>query len=105
MITENHNWAFILEYEFPPLEIPDLIGLGKVLQEYSRQEPGCLYYQIHQLEGEPHKVITYQVFENENAVNHHLESEHYLEIGIRKIAPKIISKKITRLVPLISKKG
>lgn len=101
MNLKEGNVAFILEYEFIEENMPELEELGGIFQEKSRNELGCLYYQVHYIEGYKNRILIYQAFLNEEALDKHLESEHFMEIGVRKITPKIVLRKITRLQPLI----
>ena len=46
--------------------------------EPSRLEDGCLHYSIYQYEKEPTKFIVIETWENEEALEGHKHSKHYL---------------------------
>jgi quinol monooxygenase YgiN len=55
-------------------------SLYKILQkvvEPSRNEEGCMTYQLHQSLDDVGTFIFYEVWENEEAVQSHIMSEHY----------------------------
>ena len=43
----------------------------------SRDEEGCLKYNIYQIEHEPTRFIVIEAWENEDALDGHKESKHY----------------------------
>lgn len=43
----------------------------------SRQEVGCLKYNIYQIESEPKRFIVIEAWENEDALEGHKQSKHY----------------------------
>ncbi len=43
----------------------------------SRQEDGCLKYNIYQIESEPKRFIVIEAWENEDALDGHKNSKHY----------------------------
>lgn len=50
----------------------------KKVQEASRQEAGCIKYDLHQ-SLDHHTFVLYEVWENEAAVAHHNQTGHYLQ--------------------------
>ncbi|MDX9960224.1 MAG: putative quinol monooxygenase [Aliarcobacter sp.] len=44
----------------------------------SKKEDGCLMYQVFQTKNNPVEFIAIDSWENEEALNKHYESEHYL---------------------------
>lgn len=49
----------------------------KTLAEASRQEPGCVTYIPHAIEGDPDTVLIYEQYRDEAAVQAHRESAHF----------------------------
>ena len=43
----------------------------------SREEDGCLKYNIYQIESEPNRFIVIEAWENEDALEGHKSSKHY----------------------------
>jgi len=49
----------------------------RLLQEHSRQEPGCLMYAGHQSTEDPRKFLLYEQYKNEAALQAHRTSPHF----------------------------
>lgn len=47
------------------------------LAPLSRQEPGCVTYLPHFVEGEPCTVLIYEQYRDEKALDHHRGTEHF----------------------------
>ena len=47
------------------------------LTKASRQEPGCVSYIAHFVEGEPATVLIYEQYVDEAALEHHRNSPHF----------------------------
>ena len=59
---------------------PDAIAeMLRKLTPASRQEPGCVHYIPHFVEGEPLTVVIYEQYADEAALEHHRNSPHFLE--------------------------
>jgi len=58
--------------------IEELKDLLKGTIEKSKEEEGCLQYQVFQTKNNPVEFIVIDSWENEEALNAHYESEHYL---------------------------
>jgi quinol monooxygenase YgiN len=43
----------------------------------SRQEPGCVSYVAHFVEGDPETVLIYEQYMNQDALDHHRGSPHF----------------------------
>ena len=58
--------------------IEELKALLTATIEDSKKENGCLMYQVFQTKNNPVEFIASDSWENEEALNKHYESEHYL---------------------------
>ena len=58
--------------------INELKALLKKTIEGSKKEEGCLMYEVFQTKNNPVEFIVIDSWENEEALNAHYESEHYL---------------------------
>jgi len=52
------------------------------LAEASRQEPGCLNYVPHTVEGDPDTVLIYEQYKNREALEFHRASPHFKEFAV-----------------------
>ncbi|MDP9049624.1 MAG: antibiotic biosynthesis monooxygenase [Acidobacteriota bacterium] len=58
----------------------DRDGIADLVQKLtppSRQEPGCVNYIAHFVEGEPATVLIYEQYVDETALEHHRNSPHF----------------------------
>jgi quinol monooxygenase YgiN len=61
------------------------------LTEASRQEPGCLGYQVHRHRTEPRRFFIYEQYKDDAALEAHRASSHFLQYA-RKDLPKIADR-------------
>ena len=54
----------------------------RILQEHSRQEPGCLMYIGHQSMENPRKFLFYERYKDETALQAHRNSAHFKQYVI-----------------------
>lgn len=57
--------------------IDDLKRLLEMMVKPSREEPGCLLYNIYQLKESPTDFVVLESWENEVALEGHKNSDHY----------------------------
>jgi quinol monooxygenase YgiN len=72
-------------------QIADLL---RQLTAPSRQEPGCISYIPHFVEGEPLTVVIYEQYVDEAAFEYHRNTPHFLEYG----AGRLFKLEHTRLL-------
>jgi quinol monooxygenase YgiN len=56
----------------------------KALQGPTRAEPGCLTYDLHLALGDPAKVMMFETWESQAAIDAHMKSPH-----VQKFAPRV----------------
>jgi quinol monooxygenase YgiN len=49
----------------------------RILQEHSRQEPGCLMYLGHQSTEDPRRFLIYEQYQDQAALDAHRNSYHF----------------------------
>ncbi len=47
------------------------------LTQASRQEPGCVSYIAHFVEGDPATVLIYEQYKDQDALDHHRNTPHF----------------------------
>ena len=50
-----------------------------IMQQHSRQEPGCLMYVVHQRKDDPQRFLVYEQYKDEAALEAHRNSDHFQE--------------------------
>ena len=61
-------------------EAGDRAAVEEILHQLgaaSRQEPGCVYFIPHFVEGEPATALIYEQYKDEAALEHHRGSAHF----------------------------
>ena len=62
-------------------------------------EPGCIRFDVSEVEESPNRFVFYEVYTNEEAWQTHRRSPHFLDY--KKVAdPALTSRGLTRLKPL-----
>src|SRR3954452_510783 len=56
----------------------------KGLQAPTRAEPGCLTYDLHQAADDPARLLMFETWENQAAINAHMTSPH-----VQKFVPRV----------------
>ena len=69
--------SFTVRMKFAPEERAEMAETLRLLAEASRQEPGCVNYIPHHVEGDPDTVLIYEQYKDAEALAAHRESEHF----------------------------
>lgn len=69
--------SFTVRMTFASEDRHEIAEMLKTLAEASRQEPGCVTYIPHAIEGDPDTVLIYEQYRDEAAVQAHRESAHF----------------------------
>jgi len=93
--------SFIVRLEFFPEDRADVAESLRLLAAASRQEPGCVNYIPHQVEGEPDTVILYEQYRDAGALAAHRESSHFKQHAVGGIYQKMKSRSVENLVALV----
>jgi quinol monooxygenase YgiN len=54
----------------------------RLLAAASRQEPGCVSYIPHLVEGDPDTVLIYEQYRDDTALDAHRDSEHFMQYAV-----------------------
>ena len=69
--------SFTVRMRFAPEDHERLVETLRELALASRQEPGCVSYVPHFVEGDPDTVLIYEQYRDEEAREAHRASEHF----------------------------
>lgn len=69
----------------------EVTALLSKLTESSRQEPGCITYQVHRHKTEPRRFFIYEQYKDDAALEAHRASSHFLQHA-KKDLPKIADR-------------
>jgi quinol monooxygenase YgiN len=74
--------------------------VGEMLRELtrgSRQEPGCVSYIAHFVEGEPATVLIYEQYMDEAALEHHRNTPHFHRHAVGGLYQKMRERQLENL--------
>jgi quinol monooxygenase YgiN len=63
----------------------------------SREEPGCIHYIAHFVEGEPATVLIYEQYVDEAALEHHRNTPHFHQFAVDGLYRKMCERQVERL--------
>jgi quinol monooxygenase YgiN len=82
MSANSSMISFIVRMEFSPDDRAELRNILNELTAASRQEPGCVTYIPHFVNGEPCTVLIYEQYKDDDALQAHRGSPHFAQYGI-----------------------
>ncbi len=69
--------SFTVRMKFDAADRERVAEILRALQPASQQEPGCVSYTAHFVEGEPATVLIYEQYKDEAALEHHRNTPHF----------------------------
>ncbi len=70
-----------MRLRFRPEDRGTIAGILRELAELSRQEPGCVNYVAHTVQGEPETVLIYEQYVDEAAREAHRQTPHFARLA------------------------
>ncbi len=89
--------SFIVRMTFRAEGRQDIDRILRELTRLSRQEPGCVVYTPHWVEGRPDTVLIYEQYKDEAAVEHHRGTEHFAKYAIGGLYQKMLERQVENL--------
>jgi quinol monooxygenase YgiN len=74
--------SFTVRMRFAPEDHAQLVEILSALTVASRQEPGCVSYVPHFVEGDPDTVVIYEQYRDATALEAHRASPHFKQYVI-----------------------
>lgn len=93
--------SFTVRMTFAPEERQEVAEILRALAQASRQEPGCIAYIPHCVEGEPNTVLIYEQYRDEAAAEAHRHSEHFKKYAVGGLYQKMRERTREDLVALV----
>jgi quinol monooxygenase YgiN len=72
--------------------------LLKALAQASRQEPGCVNYVPHTIDGEPDTVVIYEQYRDQKAAEEHRASPHFRDMVVAGLYQMMLDRQVENLV-------
>lgn len=93
--------SFVVTFRFAPEDRAEIAEMLRHLTAASRQEPGCITYVPHHLEGDPDTVWIYEQYRDDAALAAHRESPHFQKYGVGGLLQKMRDRSMQNLVALV----
>lgn len=93
--------SFIVRMKFSSEDRVDVAEALRTLASASRQEPGCLNYIPHIVEGDPDTVLIYEQYLDAKALAAHRETEHFRKYAVGGLYQKMRDRFVENLNALV----
>ena len=92
--------SFTVRMTFAPEDRHEIAEILKELAAASRQEPGCVSYIPHVVEGDPDTVLIYEQYRDDAAVQAHRDSAHFKKHAVGGLYQKMRERTREDLIAL-----
>lgn len=89
--------SFTVRMRFNAADHDEIAEILRKLTEASRQEPGCVTYVPHFVDGDSTMVVIYEQYANEAALDHHRNSPHFKEYAVGGLYQKMLERQLENL--------
>ena len=93
--------SFIVRLTFRTEDRGDIADMLRNLTRLSRQEPGCVSYIPHFVEGETCTVLIYEQYRDEAAVEHHRGTAHFALYAVAGLYQKMLERNVENLTAVV----
>ena len=93
--------SLIVRFRFAPEDRAEVAETLRLLAAASRQEPGCVSYIPHLVEGDPDTVLIYEQYRDAAAQAAHRESEHFKQYAVGGIFQMMKERSVENLHALL----
>jgi quinol monooxygenase YgiN len=84
--------SFTVRMRFSPDDRTEIAEILRELTEASRQEPGCVSYIPHWVQGEPGTVVIYEQYKDAAAEAAHRQSPHFKKYAVGGLYQKMLER-------------
>jgi quinol monooxygenase YgiN len=92
--------SFTVRIRFAQEDRAEIAEILRELTVASRQEPGCVNYIPHWVQGEPCSVLIYEQYEDAKAEEAHRQSPHFKKYAVAGLYQKMLERSREDLVSL-----
>lgn len=93
--------SFTVRLKFSQDDRADVAEILRQLTLASRQEPGCVSYIPHQIEGDPDTVLIYEQYRDASALEAHGQTAHFKKYAVGGLYQKMRERSREDLVALV----
>lgn len=92
--------SFTVRMRFETSAHDEIAVILRELTAASRQEPGCVSYIAHFVEGDPGTVLIYEQYKDAAAVDAHRETPHFKQYAIGGLYQKMLDRHVENLTAI-----
>jgi quinol monooxygenase YgiN len=92
--------SFLVRLTFRPDDHDEIAQILRELTRLSRQEPGCVSYIPHFVEGDANTVVIYEQYRDEAAAEHHRGTAHFATFAIGGLYQKMLQRSVEDLTAI-----
>jgi quinol monooxygenase YgiN len=92
--------SFTVRMRFEPVDQDEISVILRELTTASRQEPGCVSYIAHFVEGVPGTVLIYEQYKDSAALDSHRETPHFKQYAIGGLYQKMLERQLENLTAI-----
>ena len=89
--------SFTVRMRFDVADHEKVEEMLRYLTQASRQEPGCINYVAHFVEGDPGTVLIYEQYVDEAALEHHRNTPHFHQHAIGGLYQWMLDRQLEHL--------
>ncbi len=93
--------TFTVRMTFHSEDRKEIADALRKLAAASRQEPGCVTYIPHCVQGDPDTVLIYEQYKDEAAAEAHRQSEHFKKYAVGALYQKMRERAREDLIALV----
>ncbi len=93
--------SFTVRMKFRPDDRSRIADILTELAGASRQEPGCLNYVPHIVEGEPDTIVIYEQYKDQKAAEDHRASAHFKKYAVGGLYQLMLDRQVENLTAVV----
>ncbi len=92
--------SFTVRIRFAPEDRAEIADIVRQLALASRQEPGCMNYIPHHVEGDSDTMLIYEQYVDQQAEEAHRQSAHFKKFAVGGLYQKMLERNREDLIAL-----
>ena len=89
--------SFTVRLRFSSEDHDEIVQILRELTRASRQEPGCVNYVPHTIDGEPDTVVIYEQYQDQKAAEAHRASPHFRDMVVGGLYQMMLDRQVENL--------
>lgn len=98
---EQKSISFLVRMKFAEEDRAEIQSMLGPLTKASRQEPGCMTYVPHWVQGESATLVIYEQYKDGEALEAHRASKHFQQYAVSGLYQKMREREVEDLVSAV----